>query len=200
MPTVYPFRFSNLTRLGCGLVGSNRVRTYLPSARISTSKRSPGLAWRRVTRCLLSAMAVILGELPTRNLRKQDFLARNPLDRQGRFVPQPGSAGQLAGVAAPASGQLGLLSAPARQLLRDDGDGPLLGGLPVEFPGLALAKLTLHQLQQPSPVQACTSAAGRLQLYAKGLMEPLSGLMAVPRRSPSVGPPPFAPAVQRWAE
>src|ERR1039458_4541010 len=61
MPTVYPFRFSNLTRLGCGLVGSNLVRTYLPSSRISTSKRSPGLAWRRVTRCLLSAMAVIEG-------------------------------------------------------------------------------------------------------------------------------------------
>src|ERR1035441_6791310 len=120
MPTVYPFRFSNLTRLGCGLVGSNLVRTYLPSARISTSKRSAGLAWRRVTRCLLSAMAVIQGELPTRNLRKQDFLARNPLDRQGRFAPQPGSAGQLAGVAAPASGPLGLLPAPARQLLRDD--------------------------------------------------------------------------------
>src|ERR1039457_1547248 len=58
-PTVYPFRLSNLTRLGCGLVGSNLVRTYLPSSRISTSKRSPGLAWRRVTRCLLSAMAVI---------------------------------------------------------------------------------------------------------------------------------------------
>jgi hypothetical protein len=67
----------------------------------------------------------------------------------------------------------------------------LLGGLPVEFPGVALAKLTLHQLQQPSPVQACTSAAGRLPLYAKGLMEPLSGLMAVPRRSPSVGPSPL---------
>ena len=25
--------------------------------------------------------------------------------------------------------------------------GPLLGGFPVEFPGVALAKLTLHQLQ-----------------------------------------------------
>jgi hypothetical protein len=76
----------------------------------------------------------------------------------------------------------------------------LCSGVSVEFPGVALAKLTLHQLQQPSPVQACTSAAGRLPLYAKGLMEPLSGLMAVPRRSPSVGPPPFAPAFQRWAE
>src|ERR1039458_8599007 len=118
MPTVYPFRFSNLTRLGCGLVGS----------------------------------------------------------------------------------KLGLLPTPAHKLFRDEAVGPLLGGLPVEFPGVALAKLTHHQLQQPSPVQACTSAAGRLPLYAKGLMEPLSGLMAVPRRSPSVGPPPFAPAVQRWAE
>src|ERR1035437_4394864 len=58
-PTVYPFRFSNLTRLGRGLAGSSLVRTYFPSSRISTSKRSPGLAWRRVTRCLLSAMAVI---------------------------------------------------------------------------------------------------------------------------------------------
>ena len=72
---------------------------------------------------------------------------RNPLDRQGRFAPQPGSDGQLAGVAAPASGQLGLRPAPARKLLRDDAVGPLLGGLPVEFPGVALAKLTLHQLQ-----------------------------------------------------
>jgi hypothetical protein len=45
---------------------------------------------------------------------------RNPLDRQGRLAPQPGSAGQLAGVAPPASGQLGILPAPARQLLRDD--------------------------------------------------------------------------------
>src|ERR1035438_6425404 len=125
---------------------------------------------------------------------------RNPLDRQGRFAPQPGSDGQLAGVAVPASGQLGLLPAPARKLLRDDAVGPLLGGLPVEFPGVALAKPTLHQRQQPSPAEASTSAAGRLPLYAKGLMEPLSGLMAVPRRSPSVGPPPFAPAVQRWAE
>src|ERR1035441_8446605 len=125
---------------------------------------------------------------------------RNPLDRQGRFAPQPGSAGQLAGVVALASGPLGLLPATARKPLRDDAVGSLLGGLPGEFPGVALAKLTLHQLQQPSPVQACTSAAGRLPLYAKGLMEPLSGLMAVPRRSPSVGPPPFAPAVQRWAE
>jgi hypothetical protein len=45
---------------------------------------------------------------------------------------------------------------------------------------LALAKLTLHQLQQPSPAQACTSAAGRLPLYAKGLMEPgLKGQSAV---------------------
>jgi hypothetical protein len=69
---------------------------------------------------------------------------RNLLDRQGRFAPQPGSDGQLAGVAAPASGQLGLLPAPARKLLRDDAVGPLLGGLPVEFPGVALAKLTLH--------------------------------------------------------
>ena len=67
---------------------------------------------------------------------------RNPLDRQGRFAPQPGSDGQLAGVVAPASGQLGLLPAPARKLLRDDAVGSLLGGLPVEFPGVALAKLT----------------------------------------------------------
>src|ERR1035441_6771578 len=65
MPTVYPFRFSNLTRLGCGLVGS----------------------------------------------------------------------------------KLGLLPTPAHKLLRDEAVGPLLGGLPVEFPGVALAKLTLHQLQ-----------------------------------------------------
>ena len=72
---------------------------------------------------------------------------RNPLDRQGRLAPQPGSDGQLAGVAAPASGQLGLLPAPARKLLRDDAVGPLLGGLPVEFPGVVLAKLTLPQLQ-----------------------------------------------------
>src|SRR5664279_2925697 len=63
------------------------------------------------------------------------------------FAPQPGSDGQLAGVAAPASGPLGLLPAPARKLLRDDAVGPLRGGLPVEFPGVALAKLTLHQLQ-----------------------------------------------------
>jgi hypothetical protein len=33
---------------------------------------------------------------------------RNPLDRQGRFAPQSGNAGQLAGVIAPASGPLGL--------------------------------------------------------------------------------------------
>src|ERR1039458_2467475 len=72
---------------------------------------------------------------------------RNPLDRQGRFAPQPNSAGQLAGVAAPASGPLGLLPAPARKLLRDEAVGPLLGGLAVQFPGVALAKLTLHQLQ-----------------------------------------------------
>jgi hypothetical protein len=68
--------------------------------------------------------------------------AANALDRQGGFAPQPGSAGQLAGVAAPASGPLGLLPAPARKLLRDDAVGSLLGGLPVEFPGVALAKLT----------------------------------------------------------
>src|ERR1017187_5760143 len=37
---------------------------------------------------------------------------RNPLDRQGRFAPQPGSDGQLARVAAPVRGQLGLLPAP----------------------------------------------------------------------------------------
>src|ERR1039457_3152373 len=105
---------------------------------------------------------------------------RNPLDRQSRFAPQPGSDGQLAGVAAPASGQLGLLPAPARQLLRDDAVASLLGGLPVEFPGVALPKLTLHQLQQPSPVQARTSAAGRLPLYAKGLIQPvLKGQSAV---------------------
>jgi hypothetical protein len=47
----------------------------------------------------------------------------SPLDRQGRFAPQPGSDGQLAGVAAPASGPLGLLPAPARQLLRNDAVG-----------------------------------------------------------------------------
>ena len=34
-----------------------------------------------------------------------------------------------------------------RPLLRDDTVGPLLGGLPVEFPGVALARLTLHQIQ-----------------------------------------------------
>ena len=58
---------------------------------------------------------------------------RNPLDRQGRFAPQPGSDGQFAGVAAPASGPLGLRPPPARQLLHDDAVGPLLGGLAVEF-------------------------------------------------------------------
>jgi hypothetical protein len=63
---------------------------------------------------------------------------RNPLDRQGRFAPQPGSAGPLAGDAAPASGPLELLPTPARKLLRDDAGGPLLGGLPVEFPGVAV--------------------------------------------------------------
>ena len=53
---------------------------------------------------------------------------RNPLGRQGRFAPHPGSDGQLAGVAAPASGQLGLRPAPARKLLRDDAVGPLKTG------------------------------------------------------------------------
>src|ERR1035437_636082 len=53
---------------------------------------------------------------------------RNLLDRQSRFAPQPGSAGQLAGVAAPASGPLGRLPAPAPQLLRDDAVGPLKTG------------------------------------------------------------------------
>ena len=59
---------------------------------------------------------------------------RNPLDRQARFAPQPGSAGQLAGVAAPTSGQLGLLPAPARTLLRDDAVGPLKTGKWREVP------------------------------------------------------------------
>ena len=45
---------------------------------------------------------------------------RNPLDRQSRFAPQPSSDGQLAAVAAPASGPLGLRPAPPRKLLRDD--------------------------------------------------------------------------------
>ena len=59
---------------------------------------------------------------------------RNPLDRQGRFAPQPGSDGQLAGVAAPASGQLGLLPMPARQLLSDDAVRPLKTGKWREVP------------------------------------------------------------------
>ena len=50
---------------------------------------------------------------------------RNPFDRQSRFAPQPGSAGQLLGVAPPASGQIGLLPVPARKLLRDDAVGRL---------------------------------------------------------------------------
>src|ERR1035437_5338407 len=53
---------------------------------------------------------------------------RNPLDRQGRFAQQPGSAGQFAGVTAPASGQLGLRPAPAHPLLRAAAAAPLLGG------------------------------------------------------------------------
>ena len=58
----------------------------------------------------------------------------NPLDRQGRFAPQPGNDGRLAGVAAPSSGQLGLLPAPARKLLRDDAVGPLKTGKWREVP------------------------------------------------------------------
>jgi hypothetical protein len=46
--------------------------------------------------------------------------------RRELIAAQPGSNGQLAGVAAPASGQLGLLPAPARKLLRDDAVSPLL--------------------------------------------------------------------------
>ena len=79
---------------------------------------------------------------------------RNPLDRQGRFAPQPGGVCQRlkSRVQGPKSKvgvgpEPGLLPAPARKLVRDDAVGSLLGRLSVEFPGVALAELTLHQLQ-----------------------------------------------------
>jgi hypothetical protein len=63
---------------------------------------------------------------------------RNPIDRQDRFAPQPGSDGQLAGVAAPAGGQLELLPAPP----------PWLEGFLVE--GLQPAPFHLpHELLTP---------------------------------------------------
>src|SRR5664279_1772414 len=60
---------------------------------------------------------------------------RNPLDRQGRFAPQPGSACQLARAPAPASGQLGLLPAPPQRLERFlvDGLQPPPFHLPLEL-------------------------------------------------------------------
>jgi hypothetical protein len=100
---------------------------------------------------------------------------RNPLDRQGRLAPQPGSDGQLAGVAAPASGQLGLLPAPARKLLEDDAVGLLLGGLPVEFSGVALAELPVHPFKHllPELLAAQTPAtAQRLEFFLVSFLEP----------------------------
>ena len=100
-------------------------------------------------------------------------------DRQGRFAPQPGSDGQLAGAAVPASGPLGLRPAPARQLLRDDAVGPLLGGLPVEVPGVALAKLPLHQLQHLLSELLAAQVPAPPQRLERFLVE---GLQPVPSR------------------
>ena len=46
----------------------------------------------------------------------------------------------------PASGQIGFLPAQARELLCNDAVGPLLGGLSAELSRMALAQLSLHQL------------------------------------------------------
>src|ERR1035441_7075549 len=90
-------------------------------------KASRGVAW-------VLAMGQMtehgLGALGRANLHP----GGNPLNRQGGFLPQPGGDGHLTRVAPPASCQSGLLPAPARKLLGDDAVGPLLGGLPVEFP------------------------------------------------------------------
>ena len=73
---------------------------------------------------------------------------RNPLDRQSGFVPEPHSDGQLAWVAAQASGQIGLGPASAAKLLGEDAVSPLLGGLAVEFARVALPEFPVHPLLQ----------------------------------------------------
>ena len=93
----------------------------------------------------------------------------NPLYRQGGSTPQPGSDGQLARVAAPASGQIGLLPAPLRKLLGKDALGPLLGGLPVQLPGVVLAQFPLHQFQHLLQQQTPRPKGVKLSLPAQTL-------------------------------
>ena len=81
---------------------------------------------------------------------------RNPLDRQGRFAPQPGSDGQLGGgavrslrskVQGPKLGRgrsQDCCQTTARKFLRDDAVGPLLGSLPVQLAGVVFAQLSHH--------------------------------------------------------
>src|ERR1035441_534814 len=68
----------------------------------------------------------------------------------GRANLHPGGDGHLPGVAPPASCQIGLLPAPARKLLGDDAVGPLLGGLPVEFPRVVLPEAEGVGIQKPA--------------------------------------------------
>jgi hypothetical protein len=100
---------------------------------------------------------------------------RNPLDRQSGFVPEPDSDGQLARVAAPASGQIGLGPAPAGKLLGEDVVGPLLGGLAVEFARVALPEFPIHPLQHLLPKLFAAQApatAKRLEFFLVHFLQP----------------------------
>jgi hypothetical protein len=111
---------------------------------------------------------------------------RNPVDRQGRFAPQPGSAGQLAGVAAPASGQLGLLPAPPQRLERllVDGLQPAPFQLPLELltprcgvlPNAVLAQQAVHAHgAQHEPDQVPPPPASQTPKTASPPLPPLPG-------------------------
>ena len=63
----------------------------------------------------------------------------DPLEGQGRLLPEARGDGQLARVMLQPTGQVGFLPTHARYFLRDDPMGLLFGGSPVELPGVVLS-------------------------------------------------------------
>src|ERR1035441_7111766 len=112
----------------------------------------------------------------------------NPLDRQGRFAPQPGSDGQLAGAATPASGPLGLLPGSPPRLGRFLVDG--LQAAPFRLP---IELLTPHCGVLPNGVLA------QQAVHAHGARHEPNHVRPPPAsQTPETASPPLPPLSGRF--